>query len=88
LRQIGPIGTTARVVVGLLLLVSGVLGGRVEVLHASGLRTDQIADRLNAGRDVVPSRHLLGGLSWVTRSPRNGAQKQGRRAYTERLSVQ
>jgi hypothetical protein len=56
LRQIGTIGTAARVVLGLLLLVSGVLGGRVELIHGrfrSGFQPLSLAVGLIAFPAVV-----------------------------------
>lgn len=62
LRQIGPIGTTARVVVGLLLLVSGVLGGRVEVIHGqfrSGFQP------LSIGVGLIAFPAVVLGWQWL-----------------------
>jgi len=62
LRQIGPIGTTAWVVVGLLLLVSGVLGGRVEVIHGqfrSGFQP------LSIGVGLIAFPAVVLGWQWL-----------------------
>ncbi|HSO93987.1 MAG TPA: hypothetical protein VLS53_05900 [Candidatus Dormibacteraeota bacterium] len=61
-RQIGAIGTTARVVIGLLLLAYGLVGGHVEVMHGQ-VRTG--FDPLSVAIGVVAFPAVLLAWQWL-----------------------
>ena len=61
-RQIGTIGTTARIVIGATLLSSGLLGGRVEVMHGQ-VRTG--FEPLSVAIGVVAFPAVLLAWQWL-----------------------
>ena len=61
-RQIGPIGTLVRVVLGLVLLLFGVIGGQIIVINGQ-LRSH--VELLSLILGVVALPVLLLGLQWV-----------------------
>jgi len=61
-RQIGAIGTLARVVLGLIMLSSGVLGGQILVIHGQLRSHFQL---LSFILGVVALPGLLLGLQWL-----------------------
>ncbi len=61
-RQIGTIGTVARVLIGFLMLLYGLTGGRIEVMHGNV----QIGfDPLSVGIGVVAFPALLLAWQWI-----------------------
>jgi hypothetical protein len=84
-RQIGTIGTTARVVVGALLLSDGLLGGRVEVMYGQ-VRTG--FDPLSVALGVVAFPAVLLAWQWLrTRRTRTRFQATGPLATTINIMV-
>ncbi len=61
-RQIGTVGTVARVLIGSLMLVYGLTGGRIESMH-SNVQTG--FDPLSVGVGVVAFPALLLGWQWI-----------------------
>lgn len=61
-RQIGPIGTVARVVIGFFMLLYGLTGGRVEVMHGN-VRTG--FDPLSVAIGVVAFPTVLLVWQWL-----------------------
>jgi hypothetical protein len=61
-RQIGPIGTVARVVIGFLMLLYGLTGGRIEVMHGN-FQTG--FDALSVAIGVVAFPAVLLTWQWV-----------------------
>ncbi len=61
-RQIGTIGTVARVLIGLLMLSYGLTGGRIEVMHG---KVQTGFDPLSVGIGVVAFPALLLAWQWI-----------------------
>jgi len=61
-RQIGTIGTVARVLIGFLMVLYGLTGGRVEMMH-SNVQTG--FDPLSLGIGLVAFPALLLGWQWI-----------------------
>ena len=61
-RQIGTIGTVARVLIGLLMLSYGLTGGRIEVMHG---KVQTGFDPLSVGIGVVAFPALLIAWQWI-----------------------
>jgi len=68
-REIGPVGTAARVVIGLVLLAFGLVGGKVIAVHGQ-FSTGFTPLSVGVGLVVMPAAALAWHLLWSRRSKR------------------
>src|SRR5260370_9981299 len=84
-RQIGTVGTVARVLIGWLMLVYGLTGGRIEVMH-SNVQTG--FDPLSVGIGVVAFPALLLAWQWIrARTAKTRYEATGPLATTINIAV-
>ena len=83
--QIGTIGTVARVLIGFFMLLYGLVGGRVEVIHGS-VRTG--FDPLSVAVGLVAFPAVLLGWQWFrARTAQTRYEATGRMATTINIAV-
>jgi hypothetical protein len=84
-RQIGTIGTVARVLIGLLMVLYGLTGGRIEVMHGN-VQTG--FDPLAVGTGVVAFPALLLAWQWIrARTNKTRYEATGPLATTINIAV-
>src|SRR5712691_12394424 len=84
-RQIGSIGTVARVLIGTLMLLYGLTGGRIEVMHGN-VQTG--FDPLSVGTGVVAFPALLLAWHWIrARTAKTRYEATGTLATTINIAV-
>src|SRR5260370_33356108 len=84
-RQIGTVGTVARVLIGSLMLGYGLTGGRIESMH-SNVQTG--FDPLSVGVGVVAFPALLLGWRWIrARTAKTRYEATGPLATTINITV-
>ena len=84
-RQIGTIGTVARVLIGFFMVLYGLTGGRIEVMH-SNVQTG--FDPLSVGVGVVAFPALLLAWQWIrARTAKTRYEATGPLATTINIAV-
>ncbi len=84
-RQIGTIGTVARVLIGFFMVLYGLTGGRIEVMHGN-LQTG--FDPLSVGIGVVAFPALLLAWQWIrARADKTRFEATGPLATTINIAV-